>query len=124
MPGGQSASVFGASFEVLDRSTGISGSVTGALVATAAGSGELGISGLISVTGLKLGRSIFSMEKERFLETAGALLRVSAACSTSVGVGGGEERRLEFRDGAGEDLKLKDDDEEDDIDDVGEKMGG
>ena len=98
--------------------------MTGALVATAAGSGELGISGLISVTGLKLGRSIFSMEKERFLETTGALLRFSAACSTSVGVGGGEERRLEFRDGAGDDLKLKDDDEEDDIDDVGEKMGG
>mgnify|MGYP006863942234 FL=1 len=53
------------------------------------------------------------MEKERFLETAGALLRVSAACSTSVGVGGGEERRLEFRDGAGDDLKLKDDDDSD-----------
>ena len=59
------------------------------------------------------------MEKERFLGTGA--LRFSAAWRRSVGVGGGEDRRLEFKEEAGEkDLRL----EEDVEDEVGEKRGG
>ena len=95
MPGGQSASVLGASFDVLDRSTGTSSSVgftVGVVVVVLAG----GVEGFDS---LESGLRIFSMEKERCLGAAGVDTTVSAACSRSVGVGGGE---VEFMEGGGE----------------------
>ena len=49
------------------------------------------------------GLRIFSMEKERCLETGTGDIKLSEAWSTSVGVGGGEERRLEFKELVGED---------------------
>ena len=90
MPGGQSASVFGASFEVLDRSTGISISdlVVAALTAAGliafgavGGGGCWGGDGLgggkrsgfrsINGKGLKPDRRMLSMEKARGLEVDG-----------------------------------------------------
>jgi len=58
IPGGQSASAFGASLEVFERSTGTSTSIFGGGFLTGAGLGE----GFV----LKLGLRIFSMEKLRF----------------------------------------------------------
>ena len=75
MPGGQSASVFGASFEVFERSTGTSTSIFGGVFFTVVAVGV----GVVVVGGGRTGfgggdmaleedgRRIFSMEKLRLL---------------------------------------------------------
>ena len=59
---------------------------------------------MFSVLGLGLvsGLRIFSIEKERCRETGAGDVKLSEAWRTSVGVGGGEERRLEFKELVGE----------------------
>jgi len=59
MPGGQSASAFGASLDVFERSTGTSTSIFGGAFLTGAGFGGGGAV-------LNFGLRIFSIEKLRF----------------------------------------------------------
>lgn len=113
IPGGQSASVLGASFDVLERSTGTSMSIFGGVffavfVGTEAAAGDVGakeaVVGFLIVE--KLGRRMLSMENVRFLAGAdgwvwvllgfvGLRRRMSEASNMSVGVGGGEEYELD-----------------------------
>ncbi len=111
MPGGQSGSTLGASLVVLDKSTGtsISGSTFftcfGLVVVTAGSGGEKAtgdtalVISLPGTAGLKSGFNRLSMEKGKNLGVEFVSI-ASDTFSTSVGVGGGDDRRL---DGDGKD---------------------
>ena len=105
MPGGQSGSTLGASLVVLDKSTGtsISGSTFftcfGLVVVTAGGSekatGDTAlVISLMGTVGLKSGFNRLSIEKGKNLGVEFVSI-ASDTFRTSVGVGGGDERRLD-----------------------------
>jgi len=115
MPGGQSASVFGASFDVFERSTGTSMSTFGGVfltgfVGTEAATGDIGgkEAGVGFLMVEKFERRILSIENVRFLAGpegwvvammvggfVGLRRRMSEASNMSVGVGGGEQMEEE-----------------------------
>ena len=122
MPGGQSGSTLGASLLVLERSTGtsISGSVAAGFVvdglddfATDGGDGKDDSEVFKGKDGtnfgdddLTSGLNRLSIEKGKNLDglelACGVEITASETFSTSVGVGGGLERRLEAREPVGE----------------------
>ena len=104
MPGGQSGSTLGASFVVLDKSTGtsISGSTFftcfGLLVTAGGGEKVTGdtalVISLLGTTGFKSGFNRLSIEKGKNLGVEFVNID-SETFRTSVGVGGGDDRRLD-----------------------------